>query len=77
MRKKSGPPVKVDVGFGAKASVEAKISTEIPRESSGRLVDTLTDIIRPFSERRGLKADQIRLQREQVAIEIARFARKK
>lgn len=62
--------VAIDVGVGAKANV----STEIPSESSGRLLDALTDIIRPFSERRGLIADQIRLQREDVAIEIARRA---
>jgi hypothetical protein len=62
--------VSIDVGVSAKANV----STEIPSESSGRLLDALTDIIRPFSERRGLIADQIRLQREDVAIEIARRA---
>jgi hypothetical protein len=38
------------------------------------LVDALTDIIRPWSEHRGLKADLIRLQREDVALEIARRA---
>jgi hypothetical protein len=68
------PGVSVDIGLGAKASLEAKVSTEIPAQSTGRLVDALTDILRPFSERRGLKADQIRLQREEVLIEIARKA---
>ena len=34
----------------------------------------LTDVIRPFTEKRGLRADQIRLQREEVAIEIAKRA---
>ena len=61
----------VDIGLGAKVSLEAKVSTEIPPQSTGRLLDALTDIIRPFSERRGLKADQVRLQREEVLIEIA------
>ena len=65
----------VDIGLGAKASLE--VSTEIPAQSSGRLLDALTDIIRPFSERRGLKADQIRLQREGVGIEIARLAHRR
>jgi hypothetical protein len=51
------------------------IKTEIPKESSGRLIDALTDIIRPFTEKRGLKGDQIRLQREEVLIEIAKRAR--
>lgn len=70
------PSVTVDIGLGAKASLQAKVSTEIPAQSSGRLVDALTDIIRPFSERRGLKGDQIRLQREEVLVEIARKARR-
>jgi hypothetical protein len=51
------------------------IKAELPKESTGRLVDALTDIIRPFSETRGLRADQIRLQREEVLIEIAKKAR--
>lgn len=51
------------------------IKTEIPKESSGRLIDALTDVIRPFTEKRGLKGDQIRLQREEVLFEIARRAK--
>ena len=53
------------------------IKAEIPKESSGRLLDALTDIIRPFSEKRGLKADRIRLQREEVLVEIARRAKRR
>ena len=64
----------LDIGFSARASLEARISTEIPSQSSGRLLDTITDIFRPFAERRGLKADLIRLQREEVLIEIAKKA---
>jgi hypothetical protein len=63
-----------DIGFSARATLEAKISTEIPSDSSGRLLDTITDMFRPFAERRGLKADLIRLQREEVLIEIAEKA---
>src|ERR1700722_5328756 len=63
-------PVKVEVG--GKATLEIK--AEIPTASAGRFVDALTDIIRPWSEKRGLKADLIRLQREDVALEIARRA---
>jgi hypothetical protein len=74
MSGKTDPEVKVDIELGAKASLEAKVSTEIPSKSAGRLVDAITDIFRPFSERRGLKADQIRLQREEVLIEIAHKA---
>ncbi len=66
--------VELDVGLSARANLEAKISTEIPSQSSGRLVDAITDAFRPFTERRGLKADLIRLQREEVLIEIAKKA---
>jgi hypothetical protein len=67
------PPVSLEVGLSAKASVS--VSTEIPSEISGGLVSALTDIIRPFSENRGLKADLIRLQRMDVAMQIAQKAR--
>jgi hypothetical protein len=67
------PLVKIDLA--SPVSLKAEIKTEIPKESSGRLLDALTDIFRPFSERRGLRADQIRLQREDVLIEIAKRAR--
>jgi hypothetical protein len=53
------------------------ITISVPVKSAGRLVDAFTDMLRPFSESRGLKADQIRLQREDVAIEIARRARRR
>lgn len=67
----------VEVKIGASASAELRVSTEIPSASSGRLIDALTDIFRPFSEARGLKADQIRLQREEVLILIAEKARRR
>lgn len=67
------PPVSVDVGLSAKASFN--VSTEIPSEVSGGLVSALTDIIRPFTENRGLRADRMRLQRMDVAIQIAQKAR--
>lgn len=50
------------------------ITIEIPKEEAGRLLSSLTDIIRPFTEKRGLRADQIRLQREDVLLEIANKA---
>jgi hypothetical protein len=59
--------VKIDIG--AKASVELK--AEVPKESMGRALDALMDIIRPFTEARGLKADNIRLQRAEIAYKIA------
>lgn len=53
------------------------LEARIPEKSAGRLVDALTDLLRPISETRGLKADQIRLQREDVAIKIALKARER
>lgn len=64
-------PVKVELS--AKAALEIK--GEVPKESMGRLVDALADAIRPWTEQRGLRADQIRLQREDVLLEIAQKAR--
>jgi hypothetical protein len=70
----ASPATNVNVGISAKASFEARVSTEIPPQATGRLIDAVTDIFRPFSERRGLRADQIRLQREDVLLEIAKRA---
>jgi hypothetical protein len=67
------PPISIDLG--AKASLEVK--TEIPREASGRFVDAITDIFRPFSEKRGLKADLINLERQVVLGEIAKKVRER
>jgi hypothetical protein len=63
-------PVKIDIS--AKASLEVK--ADIPTTSVGRFVDAITDIMRPLSEYRGLKGDLLRLQREDVAFEIAKRA---
>jgi hypothetical protein len=60
------------ISFELGASFKAELKAEVPKESTGRLIDALTDLIRPFSENRGLRADQIRLQREDVLIEIAK-----
>src|SRR6516165_972144 len=75
--KESGSKVDVDLGLSARVSLEAKVSTEIPAQSTGRLVDAITDWFRPFTERRGFKADLIRLQREDVLIEIAKKAHRR
>jgi hypothetical protein len=69
------PSARVDIS--AKAEAKLSVKGEIPQKSMGRLVDSITDIFRPFSEARGLRADHIRLQREEVAIEIARRARER
>jgi hypothetical protein len=66
-------PGSLDIKIGA----SAEIKTEIPSVSSGRFIDAVTDIFRPFSERRGLRGDQIRLQREDILIEIAKKTRER
>ncbi|MGY4233043.1 hypothetical protein ACVIIW_001990 [Bradyrhizobium sp. USDA 4449] len=65
-------PITVELGATAKVEVKA----EIPKESLGRTLDALVDIIRPFTEARGLRADQLRLQRAEVAYEIAQIAKR-
>lgn len=70
-------PISVELGASAKAEFKAEIKGEVPSSSLGRLVDAFTDAFRPFTERQGLKADQIRLQREDVLIEIARRAKRR
>lgn len=73
MAKAPRSPVNVDVDIKAGARLDVK--AEVPSTSVGRFVDALTDLFRPFSEAQGLRADQIRLQRADVAIEIAKRAR--
>lgn len=62
-----GSPVKIELG----ASAKLEVRTEVPSASTGRLLDAIVDAIRPFTEGRGLRADQIRLQREDVLLKIA------
>jgi hypothetical protein len=71
----SNPDNSVKIELGASAKINFDVKTEIPKESSGRFLDALTELIRPFSERRGLAADRLRLEREQVLYEIARRVR--
>jgi hypothetical protein len=72
---RAGKHLPVRIELGAKAEAKLNVRAKVPEKSAGRLVDALTDLIRPFSESRGLRADHIRLQREEVAIEIAKRAR--
>jgi hypothetical protein len=53
------------------------VSVNVPGRPVGRLIDSLTNMISPFSQAQALKADRIRLQREEVAIEIAKRARER
>jgi hypothetical protein len=58
-------------------SSPVEIKTEIPKESSGRALDALTDLIRPLSESFGLIGDKIALHRQKVLHEIAKRTRKR
>lgn len=73
MNESCSPKINVDVG----ASAKLEVKTEIPPEASGNALNALVDVFRPFTEARGLKADQIRLQREDVLFEIAKKARER
>lgn len=73
--KSSKLPINVELSARAEATLEVRAN--VPEKSAGRLVDAVTDMFRPFSEMRGLRGDQIRLQREEVAIEIAKLARRR
>ncbi len=71
-----------------KSKVKAVIEAKIPQKSSAKLVEAtarfvnaganaveaITDIVRPLTEWAGLKGDRLRLQREEVALEIAKRA---
>jgi hypothetical protein len=72
MRDASGVPVKIDLGASAKVNLDIK--AEIPPEAAGRFTDAITKLLSPWSEARALKADLIRLHREEVAFEIAKRA---
>lgn len=65
------------IEVGVDISAKAEIKAEVPSSSVGRFVDAFTDMISPFSEARGLKGDQIRLQREDIAIKIAKKAKER
>jgi Abortive infection alpha len=67
-------PVKIELGAKAEAKLNVEVKTEIPAEVTGNLISALTDFIRPWTEPRGLKADQVRLQRADIALEIAKKA---
>lgn len=54
-----------------------QIKTEIPKESSGRALDALTDLIRPVTESFGLVGDKIALHRQKVLHEIAKRTKKR
>lgn len=74
---RSSVPVRVELGASAKAEFKAEIKAEVPSSAVGGFVEALTDAIRPFTEARGMRADQIRLQREDVLIQIAKKAKER
>jgi hypothetical protein len=57
--------------------LRVSVKTTVPAKSAGRTLDALTDVIRPLTEWMGLKADQFRLQREEVALQVAVLAAKR
>lgn len=61
-------PVSVKVGASVEASL--KVKGEIPSSALGRALHAVVDAFSPFTERRGLAGDQIRLQREDVLLKI-------
>lgn len=65
----------IESALGISAKIEVK--TEIPTASSGRLVDALTDIIRPVSESLGLLGDKIQLSRQKTLTQIVYLARER
>lgn len=65
------PSVNIDLG------IKAELKATIPEKSAGKLVDAIMDIIRPLSEWAGLRADLMRLRREDVLLEIAQKAQRR
>jgi hypothetical protein len=57
------------------ASLKLEIKTEIPSESSGKLIDAIVDIFRPLSEGLGYVGDKIHLRRQKTLQEISRIAK--
>lgn len=72
---RGGSSFNIDIGASAKANLDIK--GEIPSTSLGRAVDAFVDVFRPFTEKQGLKGDMLRLQREEVVLQIARIARER
>lgn len=66
------PVVKVEVGATAKANLDLK--AEVPSGLIQRFGDAFLDAISPFTERRGLEGDQLRLERKELAAAVARAA---
>lgn len=64
-------------GSKSKASLQLSISTEIPKRSSGRALDALTDLFRPLTEAAGLIGDKLELKRQATLSEIARKTKKR
>jgi hypothetical protein len=60
-----------------KPSTSSGISVKVPSKAVGKAIETVIEWFKPFTERQGLKADHLRLQREDVLIEIARKARQR
>ena len=64
-------------GSESPLSLKMEIKTEIPAASSGRALDSLTDLIRPITESLGLIGDKIRLRRQAVLLKIANLTKER
>jgi hypothetical protein len=53
------------------------VNINVPSQPVGRLIDVVAGVLSPFAEKGRLRADQIRLQREDVLIEIAKKAKER
>lgn len=68
-------PVKVDLK--AEASAKLNVNVDVPEESTGRLVDLITRRLEYWTAAKALKPGLLRLQQEQVALEVLEIAEKR
>jgi hypothetical protein len=63
-------PIKVNI----EASAKLTVSTEIPAQASGRIVNAIADVVSPLTEWLGLMGDKIRIHRMKVVSDVIRRA---
>jgi hypothetical protein len=67
--------IKADLSAKAELSARAELKGEIPPDVIRKGSNVLWDLLSPLTERAGLRGDQLRLQRQDVLVEIAKRAR--
>lgn len=70
-----GSPIKLNMK--AEASAKLNVNVDVPEESTGRLVDLITRRVEYWTASRALKPGLLRLQQEQVALEVLEIAEKR